>query len=92
MGLFFILQLSVISVAPVYASQSISLATPKASNKAATDALLEAVRRKETTSDDIIALIDQGANVNAKDDNDDWYYPHLGSRYWPCRRMPCSHR
>jgi hypothetical protein len=67
MPLLFILQLCVISVAPVYASQNIALPTTEASNKAATDALLEAVRRKETTADDITALIIKGADVNIKD-------------------------
>jgi hypothetical protein len=54
-------------VAPAYACQSFSLAATEESNKAATDALLEVVQRKETTSDDITALIHKGANVNAID-------------------------
>ena len=66
MKLLFILQLCIISVAPAYASQSFSLATTKASNKAATDELLEAVQRKEKSSDEIIALINKGTEVNTK--------------------------
>ena len=54
-------------MAPVYASQSISLAPTKESNKIATVALLEVVQRKETTPDGVITLIDKGADVNAKD-------------------------
>jgi ankyrin repeat protein len=67
MSLLFILQLSVISMAPAYASQRFSLAITKATSKTATDALLEVVKRKETSSDDINALIDKGADVDAKD-------------------------
>lgn len=68
MWLLFILQLPIISVAPVHASQNISLATTKASNKTATDALLGIIKNKETTSDEIIALIDKNADINAKDE------------------------
>jgi hypothetical protein len=66
-SLLFIFQLCVISGAPVYASQSTSLATTEAASKTSTDALLEAVRRKEATSDETIALINKGADVNAID-------------------------
>ncbi len=44
--LHFILHLSIISMAPVYAGQNIALATTKASDKAATVELLE-VSEKE---------------------------------------------
>lgn len=67
MEFFFTLQLSVISIAPVYASQSFFLATTGTSNKAVTDELFEVLQRKGTTSDDIIALIAKGADINAKD-------------------------
>lgn len=71
MRLLFILQVSVISVAPANASQSIPLAHTVAISKTATDELLEVVQRKETTSDDIITLIDKGADVNATNDAGD---------------------
>lgn len=44
---FLILQLCVISVVSVYASQSVALATTKASKKAVTAELLEAVKKKK---------------------------------------------
>ena len=66
-GFFIILQLSIISVATVHASQSVALGATKTNNKAGTDELLEVVHKKETTSDEIIALIDKGADVNAQD-------------------------
>lgn len=66
--LIFILQLNLISVAPVCASQSISLAQlQKIRKKAATDELLKVIKREEITSDAIIALINNNADVNAKD-------------------------
>ncbi len=66
--LIFILQLNLISVAPLCASQSISLAQlQKIRKKAATDELLKVVKREEITSDAIIALISNNADVNAKD-------------------------
>lgn len=68
MSFLLILQLSIILVAPVFACQSL-LATQKVSNKAATDELLETVQRKETTSDEIIALIEKGTDIN---DQFDW--------------------
>jgi ankyrin repeat protein len=67
MSLLFILQLCLISITPTDASQVFLLPTTKTSNKAATDALLNAVQRKDTTSDIIMALIAQGADVNAND-------------------------
>ena len=67
MHLLFTLPLSTISVAPVYAGQRISLATAKASNKTVNNTLLEIVQKKETSSDDIFALIAKGADVNTTD-------------------------
>lgn len=63
-----ILQLSLIPVKKTYASQTVSLDSTETHNKAATDELLKIVKNKETTSDDIIALIDKNADVNAKDE------------------------
>lgn len=68
MRFFFILQLSTLSVAPVYGSQGSLLATTKASNESATNELFEVLQKEETTSDDIIGLINNGADVNAKNE------------------------